>query len=155
MQLGEDERREVPDFFFGARFAKAATGEAAADGEGQRDEFAGGQRRRGHHQTDQRARIRAGDQAGEKRAFQREVGRIVSKQEAEGDPGRERNAEAAGEQQSIRPRAALGNQNVAEAMVANQNRGQRRHECDLDDQRRQQELFGREKLRLLHTCIVQ
>ncbi len=43
-QVGEDERREVPDRFLRADLAQAAAREAAADGEGQGDELA---RRRG------------------------------------------------------------------------------------------------------------
>ena len=41
VQVGEEERREVPDRFLRADLAQAAAGESAADGEGQRDPLAG------------------------------------------------------------------------------------------------------------------
>ena len=44
VQVGEEERREVPDRFLRADLAQAAAGEAAADREGQGDPFAGDER---------------------------------------------------------------------------------------------------------------
>ena len=41
VQVGEEQRREVPDRFLRADLAQAAAGEAAADGEGQGNPFAG------------------------------------------------------------------------------------------------------------------
>ena len=82
VQLREDERGEVPDVFLvRARLAKAAAREPAADGEKQRDELAGEHRRRGDHQADDGARVRAGDEAREKRTLEREIGRVVIEQQ--------------------------------------------------------------------------
>ena len=41
VELGDEERREVPDLFLGADLAQAAAGESAADSEGQRALLAG------------------------------------------------------------------------------------------------------------------
>ena len=76
-QVDEDERRELPDRFLRARLAQAAAGKAAADGERQRDELAGDERRSGDQQADERAGVRTGDQPGEERAFERQVGGVV------------------------------------------------------------------------------
>ena len=78
VEIEEHERAESPDRFLRTRLADAASGEAAADRERQRDQFVmrrqrreqGGQR---HHRADQRAGVRTGDESGEKRAFEREV----------------------------------------------------------------------------------
>ena len=64
---GEDERREVPDGFLRTQLAQAAAGEAAADRERQRAPLAGDQRRHRRQAADDGARVRAGDQAHEKR----------------------------------------------------------------------------------------
>ncbi len=88
-----DKRREVPDGFLRAQLAQAAAGKAAADGKRQRAPFRrdhGGHRGEG---ADHRAGVRPGDQADEKRPFQRQVRRVVAQQDAGGDAGNERNAE--------------------------------------------------------------
>ena len=81
-QRREDERREVPDRFLRAQLAQAAAGEPAADGEGQRDPLAGDERGHRVSAADDGAGVRAGDQADEKRAFERQVGRVVAQQDA-------------------------------------------------------------------------
>ena len=62
VQVGEEERREVPDRFLRADLAQPAAGKAAPDGEGQRDPLAGDERRDADHRrrrsrrrTDRRA----------------------------------------------------------------------------------------------------
>ena len=143
MKLGEHERREVPDFLFvRARLAQAAAGKPAADRKEQRDELAREQRRQRHHQADDGAGVGAGDQPGEKRAFERQVGGVVVQQQSRGDAGRQRHAQAERKHQPLGPRAAFGDQNVAEAVIPHQDRGQCRDDRDLDDEGRQQELIG-------------
>ena len=146
VQLGEHERREVPDLFLvRARLAKAAAGEPAADGEKQRDELAGEQRRRRHHQADDGAGVRTRDEAGEKRAFEREIGGVVAEQQPRGDAGGQRHAEAERKEQPLGPGAALRDQDVAEAVIADQDRRECRDDRDLDDEGRQQKLIGRQE----------
>ena len=48
--------------------------------------------------------------------------------------------------QPLGPRAALGDQNVAEAVVPDQDRRQGGDDRDFDDQRRQQKLLGRQEI---------
>jgi len=43
---------------------------------------------------------------------------------------------------------------VAEAPVAHKHRRQRRHDGELDDERRQQDLLGGEELRALHRFTL-
>ena len=79
MQLGEDKRGEMPDLFFvGARLAQAAAREATAHGEEQRDELAMEQCGRRHHQPDDRPCVRPSDETGEKCAFERQIGGVVT-----------------------------------------------------------------------------
>ena len=78
MQAGEDKRRELPEHVLGAQLAEPAAGEPAADGEGQRDELAGEQRRDADHRADREAGVRAVDEAGEKRTFEREIAGLVA-----------------------------------------------------------------------------
>jgi len=66
---------------------------------------------------------------------------VVVEQEARDDAGGERDAEAQRERQSVRPRAALEDQDVPEPPVPDEHRGQRGHHRQLDDQRRQQHLL--------------
>ena len=105
---------------------------------------------RRHHQPDDRAGIRPGDEAGEKRALERQIGGVVTQQNAGRHARGQRNAQAEGEQQPFGPRAPLGDQNVTEPVIADEDRGKGRDDRDLDDQRRQQKLIGREEFRLWH-----
>jgi hypothetical protein len=130
----------VPDRFLRADLAEAAAGEAAADGEGQRDPFAGEHRRQADHDPDERPGVRPGDEAGEERSFERQIGGVVVQQQPRHDAAGERNPEAEREGQAIGPGAALENEDVAETAVANQHRRQRRHHRELDNQGRQQHL---------------
>ena len=68
-----------------------------------------------------------GDQPGEERAFERQVGGVVVEQHARGHPRRERHGEAQREHQPVGPVALLEDQDVAEPAVARQHRRQRRH----------------------------
>ena len=80
VEVEEDEGRELPDGFLRAGLAEAAAGKAAADGEGQRDEF-----RVSRHQRAGRATIAPtsapvygpGDEAGEEGPFERQVGAVI------------------------------------------------------------------------------
>ena len=101
-----------------------------------------------------RAGVGAGDQAGEKRAFEREIGGVVIEQHARRDPGGERHGEAEREHQTVGPVALLENQDVAEAAIAREHGRQRRHHGQLDDQRREQELLGGEEFGFLRASAV-
>ena len=73
-QAGEDERREVPDGFLRTELAEAAAGEAAADGERQRDPLAGAERRQADHAR-RRSRRRTGRRSGRRGTSPRASGR--------------------------------------------------------------------------------
>jgi hypothetical protein len=90
VQVDEDKRRELPDHFLRARLAQTAAGEAAAHGKRQGDEFTGDDRRDGHHGADQGTGVGAGNQAGEQRAFEGQVRRVIVEQHPEGDAGHQR-----------------------------------------------------------------
>ncbi len=86
-----------------------------------------------------------GEQTGEKRAGQRQVGGVVVQEQPRDDARRERHAEAGGEHQALGPVALFGQQNPAEPRKPHEHRRQHRHDGQLDDQRGQQELLGREQ----------
>ncbi len=130
---------------FGTRLAQAAAGKPAADRKEQRDELARKQRGQGDHQADDGAGVGPGDQSSEERALERQVGGVVVEQQPRGDAGRQRHAEAERKQQALGPRAAFGDQNVTEAVIPHQDRGQCRDDRDLDDEGRQEELIGRQE----------
>ena len=94
--------------------------------------------------ADDGAGVRTGDEAGEKRAFERQVGGVVVEEQPAATPAVERHAEAEREDQPVGPVAPLEDQDVAEPAVPHQHRRQRRHDRQLDDQRREQELLGGE-----------
>ena len=83
VQAGEHERRELPEHVLGAQLAEAAAGKAAADGERQarrtRRRRAAGCRPCAPTMT---PGVRAVDQAGEKCAFERQVGGVVVEEQA-------------------------------------------------------------------------
>ena len=132
----------MPDRFLRAQLAQPAPGEAAADGERQRDDLAVGERRHADQQADNRAGVRARDQADDERPFEREIGRVIVQKEPRGDAGCQRQAEGERQNEPIAPAAALENQNVAEAPVPDQHRGERRHDGQLHHERRQEHLLG-------------
>ncbi len=104
---GEHERREMPDRFLGTQLAESAAGESAADRERQRRPLTVAERRHPDHHADDGAGVRAGDEAGEKRALERQVGGVVVEEQPRHDAGHQRNAQAEGEDQPIgRGRAA-------------------------------------------------
>ena len=160
-QVEEDERRELPDRFLRrARLAQAAAGKAAADGKGERDEFAGehatGHRceqdsRQADHQADQRARVRAGDQPGEQRALERQVGSVVVQLHAERHARGERHAEREREHQPVDPAAALEDQDVPETVVPASIVARTAMTASLTKSG-EQELLGREILRHKGHC---
>ena len=134
----------MPDRFLGTQLAQPAAGEAAADCKRQRAPFADRQRQRARHHADGRAGVRARDQSREERTFERQVGGVVVEQEAREDAGRQRNAEAERERHPVGHRAALENQDVAEAAVPDEHRRQRGHHRELDDERCEQHLLDRQ-----------
>ena len=95
--------------------------------------------------ADDRAGIGTGDQPGEQRALEHQVGGVVVEQDARRDAERQRDGQTEREGEAIGPVAALEDQDVAEAPIARQHRRQRCHDGELADQRRQQELLGGEE----------
>ena len=65
VQVGEEERREVPDGFLGAQLAQAAAGKAAADGERKRNPLTAEEGWRADHQPDYGPGVGPGEEAGE------------------------------------------------------------------------------------------
>ena len=149
VQAGEEDRREVPDGFLRADLAQAAAGESAADGERERNPFTGRERRNPHHDADDRARVRAGEQAGEERAGERQVGGVVIEELARDDARDERHAEARREDQPLRPVPLLGQQDAPEPWKPHEHRGQHGHDGQFDRQGRQEDLLSRQQLGLL------
>ena len=94
-------------------------------GERQRDPLAGDGGGMPDHDADDRAGVGPGDQAGQKRAGERQVGRLVIEEQPRDDAGGQREAEAGGEDQPLRPVALLGQQDAAEPWEAHQHRRQR------------------------------
>ena len=145
-RLGEDERREVPDRFLRAQLAQAAAGEAAADGERQRDALAGDERRHADHQPPTIAPAYGpAMRPGEERAFERQVGGVVVQQQ----PRRRRRPSAA----CRAPAAKISRSGQSRRSKIRMCRNRRyrtsivastRHDGQLDDQRRQQELVRRQ-----------
>ena len=68
VQVGEEERREVPDGFLRADLAQPAAGKAAADREGQGDPLARDHRGNPDHGSDDGAGVGAGQQPSQERA---------------------------------------------------------------------------------------
>ena len=155
-QAGEHERREVPDRFLRAQLAQAAAGEPAADRERQRDELAGEERRAAPTSgADDGAGVRPGDQPGEKRALERQVGGVVVQQQARrdarrraGSPRRER------EDQAIRPGRAARRSGCGGSGGTAPASSPARHDRQLDDERRQQDLLRGEEFRFHGRGIV-
>src|SRR6187200_2700243 len=77
VEIGEEQRREVPDRFLRANLAKAATRKPAADRKWKRDPFTGDEWRDSHDRPDDGTGVRAGKQAGEKGAGERQIGGVV------------------------------------------------------------------------------
>ena len=78
VQLGEDERREVPDLFLSGQASRrpppAKPQPTAKNSAMNSPASSAGS---GDHQADDGAGVRAGDEARQERAFEREVGRVV------------------------------------------------------------------------------
>ena len=149
-QAGEDERRKVPDGFLRADLADAAAREAAADGKRQRGPFAHEQGREPQHAPDRRPSVGSGDEPRQKRSFHREVGGVVVQEQPGPDAGGERHAEAEGEDEPVRPGAALEDEDVPEPPVPHQHRRQGRHDGDFGEERGKQHILGREQPWALH-----
>ena len=107
------------------------------------------ERRDADHQADRRAGVGAGNQARQKRALQAQVGGAVIEEQPRDDAGGERDPEERHEDQAVGPAAPLEDEDVAEAPVADEHRGQGGHGRELHDERRQEHLLGREG-RALH-----
>ncbi len=108
------------------------------------------ERRKPKHAANGCAGVGAGDEAREERAFHRQVRGVVVQQQTRTHAGRQRDAEAEGEDQPIRPGAPLEDEDVPEPPVSHQHRRQRRHDGHFDQQRRQEEVLGRQQSRALH-----
>ncbi len=142
VEAGEEERREVPDRFRRADLAQAAAGEAAPDGEGQRAPFAGEDGGMPSMTPTMAPGVGAGEQSGEEGARQRQIGGVVVEQEPRDDPGGEREAQAGGENQPLRPVPLFGQQDPPEPRKPHQHRRQHRPDGELGHQREQQDLLG-------------
>ena len=140
----------MPDGFLRTDFADAAAGEAAADGKRQRRPLSDEERRKPKHAANGCAGVRTGDEAGEERAFHRQVRGVVVQQQTRPHAGRQRDAEAEGEDQPIRPGAPFEDEDVPEPPVPHQHGRQRRHDGHFDQQRRQEEVLGRQQPWALH-----
>ncbi len=147
MEIGEEERRKVPDGFFRANLTQAATRESAADGKGKRDGFAGDERRNTDQRSHDRAGVRTGQKPGQKCPGERQIGGVVVDQNPRDDPCRQRNAKARRKDESFRPVALLGQQDASEPRKPDEHRRQDGDDRDLDDQGRQEELPGRQRFR--------
>ena len=96
--------------------------------------------------ADDGAGVRPGDQAGHERPFEREIRRVVVRSSRDATPAVSGTPSASANDQAVGPVAALEDQDVAEPAVSDQHGGQRRHDGELHDQRREQHLLGGEKL---------
>ena len=104
-----------------------------------------------HQQTDERAGVRTGNQPGQQRAFERQVGGVVLQDDAAGDAGHQRHADREREHQPIDPPAPLEDQDVTEPPEPRQHRRQHRHRRQPDEQRQEELLRGQ----AFHGAIVQ
>ncbi len=145
MEVGEDERREVPDGVLGADLAQAAAGEAAADRERDGAVLPGEGAGQADHQADQRSGVGPGQEPGQERPGQDQVGGVVAEQDAGDGPGEQGNAERSGEGEPFRPVALLGQEQPPEAPEPGEHRGQRRHHGELRQHREDEELLVREE----------
>ena len=93
------------------------------------------ERRQSDRRADERAGVRAGDQAGEKRAGEREVRGVVVEQQPRADAGDERNAEADGKLQPLRPVAFFREEDSPEPVEAHEHRRENRGDGDVRHQR--------------------
>jgi hypothetical protein len=139
----------VPDRFFGAQLTQAPARKPAADRKRQCDDLSVEERRQADHDTDRGAGVGTGDEAREVGSLQAQVGGAGVQEQPRDDAGRERDAEKGHKNQPVGPVAALEDEDVPEAPVANEHRGQGGHGRELHDERRQQQLLGREG-RALH-----
>ena len=141
-QAGDDERREVPDRFLGTELAQAAAGKPAADRERQGDELAVGERGEADHHPNDGPGVGSGDEASQKRPFERQIGRFVVQEQARHHARCEGQTERQHESEPVRPVAAFKNQDVPKPPVADQHGRERGHGRELDDQGREQHLLG-------------
>ena len=148
-QAGQNERREAPDGFLWTQLPQPPAREAAADGEGQRDDLAVGERRQADQRANHRAGVRPGHESRHERALEAEIGGLVIEQQPRADAGGQRHAEEQDEDQAIGPVAALEDQDVAKPAIPHQHRRQRGHDREFDDERGQQDLLEPE-LRARH-----
>ena len=150
VQAGEDKRRELPEHVLGTQLAKAAAREPAADGEGQGDEFVREERRDADHDANCEPRVRTVDQARQKRAFERQVGRLVAQEQARDDAERQEASEAQGEGEPIRRRPLFEDEEMPEPAESHQNRRRGGHDGQFHQQRGEQQLVRRERRRPRH-----
>ena len=149
VQVGEEERGEVPDGFLGAQFPEAAAREPAAHGEGKGDPLAAHDGRDADHRAHDGAGIGAGKQASQERSGQREIGGVVVQQQPCHDPGRKRHANAGREDETFGPVPLFGQQDPAEPGKTDEHRRHHGHHGQFHDERGEQVLLGRQKLRVV------
>ena len=149
VEVGEEQRREVPDRLFRANLAETAAGEAASDREREGDPFARDDRGDAEDRSDDRPRVRAGQEPGEECARERQVGRVVIDEEARDDARRQGYAKGGRKNQPLGPVTLFSQQDAAEPREPHQHRRKRGHDRDLHDERREQRLPGRQRSRSL------
>ena len=146
VEVGEEERRKVPDRFLGADLPQAAAGKSAADREGQGDPLAREHRRNAGHGPDDGAGVGPGQETGEERARERQIRRLVVQEQSREHAGRERHAEAGREHEPFGPVALLGEEDAPKPRKPDEHRGEHGHEGELHHEGDEQELLGQEGL---------
>src|SRR6185436_8238709 len=114
VQIGEEERREVPDRFLRANLAEAAAGEAAADRERKRNPFTADERRDSDDRSDDGAGVWAGKESREKRSGKGQVGGVVVDEQPRDHACCEGDAKARRKNEAFRPIPLFGEENAPE-----------------------------------------
>jgi hypothetical protein len=81
------------------------------------------------------------------RTGERQIGRVVTKQDSRGNPGCQRNAECARKNEAFGPVPLLGQQNLTKTAESDQHGGQNGDHRQLHDERREEVLLGGEETR--------
>jgi hypothetical protein len=142
MQAPKDERRESPDRLFRAELPDSASGKAATNGEEGGYRLAGNEGGERHHRADDAPGIRPCYETCQEGALERQVGSVVSEEQSGGHACRQRYPKAEGEDEALRPRSSLGDENGPEALIPDEHDRQQGRNAQLDDQSRQQKLLG-------------
>ncbi len=146
VEVGEEERRKVPDRFLGADLPQAAPGKSATDGEGQRNPLPREHRGNAGHRADDGAGVGPGQETGEERAGERQIRRFVVQEQSREHAGCEWHAEAGREDEPFGPVALLGEEDAPKPRKPDEHRGEHGHEGELHHQSHEQELLGQKGL---------